>query len=218
MDEVEIDLEPEIDGYPYLLDGVRVPRVTDVLRLARKPFERFIAPTDLQWYQDRGTSGHATIEMLVKGILDKRSIPKEIKPYMPSWERTVADWGLEVLVIDGVVFSEVPMIHGIYRFGTRIDLLARSSKRRGRIGAWELKFTSTHSSATCKQTAFHLLAANDHLKRLFPDFKESVIDRFAARLTTTGKPDVKEHKDPSDVGMALSYLNVYNDRLKNNLL
>lgn len=213
--EPDLEFEPP---YPYLLGGVQVPRVTDILRLARKPFEQFLSKEDLEWYQSRGTSGHATIEMIVKKILDRRRIPKEIKPYLPSWERTVSDYGLEVLTINDVVFSEVPMIHEVYRFGTRIDLLMRSAKRRNRIGVWELKFTSNHSPATEKQTASHKMAAEFYLKKYFPHFKEPIEDRFAVRLTANGKPDVREHKNPTDCGTFLSYLNVYNDRAINKLL
>lgn len=217
MNVLDIELEYE-SPWPYLLNGIKVPRVTDILRLARKPFEQFLTPDDLTWYQSRGTAGHSTVEMLVKGTLDKRRIPKEIKPYIPSWDRTVAEYGLEVLVIGDVIFSELPIIDERYRFGTRIDLVMRSAKRRGRLGVWELKFTSTHSPATEKQTASHEIAVNGYLQKHFPDFREKIEDRFAVRLTENGKPDVRQHKNPSDCGTFLSYLNVYNDRLAHKII
>lgn len=215
LDDIDLELEPD---YPYILNGIKVPRVTDILKLARKPFEQFLTPEDLAWYCDRGTAGHATVEMLVKKTLDKRRIPKEIKPYMPSWDRTVAEYGLEVLVIGDVVFSELAIIDERYRFGTRIDLVMRSMKRRGRLGVWELKFTSTHSPATEKQTAAHEIAVNGYLQKNFPSFKERVEDRFAVRLTENEKPDVRQHKNPSDSGTFLSYLNVHNDRLAHRII
>jgi len=211
--DIEIDEEP-----PYALNGIAVPRCTDIIRLARKPFEQFISEEDMAFYCSRGTSGHATIELLLKGILDRRTISKEIKPYMASWDYTVETYGLEVLKIGDVVFAEVPMIHEDYRFGTRIDFLAWVTRPRGRrLSVWELKFTSTHSAATPKQTACHKLAANYYLKKFFPNFKYQVEDRYAARLTKTGKPDVRQHKSPSDEGTFLSYLNVFNDRQINKL-
>lgn len=219
MDEFVAEPDVELDEEsPYILNGVSVPRCTDIIRLARKPFEQFISKEDMEFYCSRGTSGHRTVELLLKEILDRRTVSREIKPYMASWDYVVETYGLEVLKIGGVVFAEVPMIHEGFKFGTRIDFLAWVTKPRGRkLSVWELKFTSVHSSATPKQTACHKLASNFYLKKYFPDFKYQVEDRYAARLTKTGKPDVRQHRNPSDEGMFLSYLNVFNDRQINKL-
>jgi hypothetical protein len=218
IEDFDIEIDDALEAQPYTVNGVAVPRVTDILRLARKPFEKFLSKDDLVFYQTRGQSGHSTAELILKKQLDRRTIAKAVKPFMASWERVIEEYQLEVLVVEGVVFAEVPMTHDLFRYGTRIDALMRCGKRRGRIGVWEWKFTSAHSSATPKQTASHKLASNFHLKKHFPHFREEVVDRFAARLTQTGKPDVREHKSPADEGLFLSYLNVYRDMQANKLL
>lgn len=160
----ELELEPE--DHIYRLRGVEIPGCTSVLTaVGAAPTFWFLTPDELEYYRSRGQAVHKMIELYIKGTLDKRTIPHEIKPYLIGWERFCNDYDVNVISLPykglpSDPFTEIPLHHGGFRYGVTPDVVAVV---KGHIGVIELKATSAHSPATQIQTAAQALAAEDAL-------------------------------------------------------
>lgn len=198
MNDLEIELD-DID-HRYTLGGIEVPGCTRVLSAMGAITDfRFLADDERAYYQSRGHSGHRAVELLIRGELDRRTLPGIIKGYLKSWEIGVEEYGVEPIMVDGEPFVEKILAHSVFRYGVRPDLAARVRRVPSVV---ELKLTSAHNDATALQTASQLLAARQKI----PELR----DRYAFRLIPNEKPEVKKYSDPTDEGVWLSMLNSYN--------
>lgn len=205
----ELDLELDDLEHVYRLGGVTIPGCTTVLAAmgAIRGFG-FLSLEQREFYQSRGKAGHKAIELMIKDEIDRRTIAKELKGYLKSWEIAVNQYKVEPMMLEGSPFVEVPLSHVSFRYGVRPDIVASIN---GVPSIVELKLTSGHTPATALQTASQLLAAR--LK--IPELR----NRYAFRLDRNGgPPDVRKYSDPSDEGVWLSMLNAYNWRKANKLL
>lgn len=196
MDELELELD---DNHIYTLGGVRIPGVTHVLqKMGATPNFSFMEPSELEWYQNRGRAVHKMIELFVKGVLDRRTISKELKPYLIGWERFTKEYDVTDIQIQHV---ENPIHHPAFRYGCTPDIVARV---KGQMVPIELKATSQHSPATELQTAAQALA----LAPLIPGIEQN--PRWAVRLLQE-EPyfDPREYTDRSHKAVWLSLLNSY---------
>lgn len=204
------DLDIELDDieHRYTLGGIEVPGCTHVLQAmgAISGFG-FLTEDERAYYQSRGHSGHKAVELLIRGELDRRTLPGIIKGYLKSWEIGVGEYGVEPIIVNGEPFVEQTLAHSVFRYGVRPDLAAKVKRVPSIV---ELKLTSAHNAATALQTASQLLAARQKI----PDLR----DRYAFRLIPNEKPDVKRYSDPTDEGVWLSMLNSYAWLKKHNRL
>jgi hypothetical protein len=208
MDSLEIEFDE--DAHAYSLDGVRVPALTHILsEMGAAPNFRFLPAEDLRFYQERGKAVHRAVELTLRGSLDKRTLDHNVRPYMKSIERFLADYPIEVLQLDGEPFVERRLIHPVFRFGCTPDIVGRL---HGQSGVIEVKSTSQHSAATQLQTAAQLLAVRHYLPKI-----EGL--RMGLRLIPK-EPyyDMKIYDERSDEAVWLSLLNSYNWLTKHKLL
>lgn len=205
---LETDLELS-DDHVYSLGGVTIPGCTSVLTAmgASKGFG-FLSSDDLEFYRSRGHAVHKSIELMIRGTLDKRTVAKEIKPYLIGWERFCNDYPVDVLSLDNEPFVERPIHHSAFRYGVTPDVVARVKRESGPI---ELKVTSAHAPATAIQLAAQLLAI-----RQVADVGEM---RWGLRLLPK-EPyyDLRRYTDKTDQAIWLSLLNVYSWRKTHKLL
>lgn len=205
LPQIELD---DLD-HVYRLNGIEVPGCTSVLAaMGATPSFNFLSVNDRAFYQSRGHSGHKAVELVVKGELDRRTVAKDMRGYLRSWEIGCEEYGVEPICDDQGPFVERVLAHPIFRYGVKPDLAAKVLRVPSVV---EIKLTSNHTPATAIQTASQMLAA----KLQIPDLR----DRYAFRLDANGgKPDVKKYTDPTDEGVWLSLLNSYNWLTKHKLL
>lgn len=209
MDELE--LEPE--SHTYSLGGVTIPGCTQVLTAmgASRGFG-FLKPDELRFYQTRGQAGHKAVELSVRGTLDKRTLPRIIKPYLIGFERFCNDYDFQVLIVDGEPFTERRLHHPVFRYGVTPDLAGTAKKLSVDPSTFEVKLTSAHAPATGLQLSAQRLA----IKTVVPEIGDG---RFGLRLLPV-EPyyDLKRYTERSDEAVWISLLNGYNWRQRHNLL
>lgn len=210
MPEQELEIELDDLTHKYTLGGIEIPGCTAVLqKMGATPSFGFLKPEELKWYQDRGHAVHKAVELFLRDSLDRRTLAKEIRGYLASWERGVKDYQVEVIRdIHGEPLVEKILLHPAFRYGVRPDIFALV---RGKPSVIEIKATSQHNAATGLQTAAQRLAARS--------IELEVSERYAFRLDRDGgAPSVKRYQDPSDEGVWLSMLNSYNWKAKHKLI
>lgn len=213
----EPDLEFTDLDHKYSLRGVEIPSCTRVLTaVGAAPSFWFLTEQELKYYQDRGSAVHKTIELLIKGKLDKRG-PKWLKPYIAGWERFANDYNVEVIDFDhestvGMLcgpFVERPLHHEIYRYGVTPDVVA---KVNGIVSVIEIKATSSHSPATAIQCSAQAMAVGQAL-----DCEN--IDRWAVRLLPD-EPyfEPKHFTERGDRSTWIGMLSTYNWLTRHNMI
>ncbi len=104
------------EGHKYLLDGVEIPSVTQVMEpLSQHEYTRVDEQT-LMRAADRGTMVHNAIENYIKFGID--DCPEEHRGYMDAF---LEWWGLTG---PEAVGSELRTYHKLYRYAGTIDLVA----------------------------------------------------------------------------------------------
>ena len=198
----ELELEPE--SHTYTLRGTEIPGCTDVLTaMGAAPSFWFLTDAELEFYSSRGKAVHKMVELSIKGALDKRTMVKDIKPYLIGWERFVNDYNVEVVnagtTADGNgdhrqgPFTEISLHHEAYRYGVTPDVVAK------------VKATSAFSAATELQTAAQLLAVEQALRVKLKG------DRWAVRLMPQ-EPyyEPKHYTERGDASTWIGMLSAYN--------
>jgi hypothetical protein len=207
---VDLDIEFDEAEHAYFLEGVRVPALTHVLqKMSCVPGFWFLTPDDLAFYQSRGKAVHRTVELVLKGNLDRRTLSREIRPYLTGIDKFLSDYSVEVLDYRGEPFVEQRLIHTAYRYGCTPDIVARIGKDSGVI---EVKATSQHSPATSLQTAAQLIA----VRQVVPSIGRM---RMGLRLLQEAPwYDLRHYNERSDESVWLSMLNAYNFLWQHKLL
>lgn len=212
MDEFAPELELDDLTHRYTLGGIEIPGCTAVLKaMGVTPNFSFMPPQELEYYSDRGTQTAKTLEMAIRGTLDRRSVvkDKEIGPRLIGWERFQNDYQAEVVMLNGEPFVEKILCHPVYRYGVRPDVVI---KIKNETGPLEWKATSAHSVATGIQLASQLIA----IRHVMPSVGKL---RMGLRLFAK-EPyyDVRRYQEASDEAVWQSCLNLFNWKRKHKLL
>lgn len=182
-------------AHVYMLDGVRLPSVTQVL----KPLYDFsrIDPALLQAKAALGTAVHRACELLDNCDLDEdsedgRAALAPLAGYLAGYKKFQADKKPVVLE------NETRMFHPVHKFAGTID---RRLQLDGHVWDIDLKTTAALSPVVGLQTAAYseMFKANGHAERA---------RRGALRLFPDGSYKLHEFKDPSDFSVFLSLLSV----------
>lgn len=132
--ELVFDETPHI----YLLDGIQIPSVSNVMEPLNRVKYDGISEKTLERAADKGTAVHNGIENFLKfNIID---IPPEHRGYMDAF----LDWW--ELMKPVVVGSEIRMYHKIMRYAGTCDLLCYIGDELNLI---DYKSTYTVSEMTC---------------------------------------------------------------------
>lgn len=184
-------------SHTYLLDGVRVPSVTQVL----KPLYDFsrIDPAMLQAKAALGTAVHRACELLDNDDLDEESEDGQaallpIAGYLAGYKKFKAEKK------PYVIFNERQLHHPVHRYAGTID---RRYKIEGDVWDVDLKSTVAMSPIVGLQTA-----AYTEMFKANSIGGNTKARRGALQLFPEGKYKLWEFKDPSDFSVFLSLLTV----------
>ena len=93
------------DGHQYVVNGQRVPSVSDLI----SPFSEPVEDTDVEFAfesaAERGTMCHKVLEMLLSGIEDPE-YPDAYEPYVEAIRMFLSEHEIEPIAIETPVFSE----------------------------------------------------------------------------------------------------------------
>ena len=182
-------------SHTYLIDGVRVPSVTQVL----KPLYDFsrVDPVMLQAKAALGTSVHRACELLDNDDLDEesedgRAALAPLAGYLAGYKKFKSDKKPVVLE------NETRLFHPAHRYAGTID---RRFELEGDVWDVDLKSTVAMSPIVGLQTAAYteMFKANGKTDRA---------RRGALQLFPDGKYKLWEFKDPADFSVFLSLLTV----------
>ena len=182
-------------SHTYLLDGVRVPSVTQIL----KPLYSFVGipPAVLAAKAALGTAVHRACELLDRDDLDEdspegRAALVPLAGYLAGYKKFKAE--KKPLVME----NETQLFHPVYRYAGTID---RRLGIEGHVWDVDLKSTVAMSPIVGIQTAAYteMFKAHGRTERA---------RRGALQLFPDGDYKLHEFTDPSDFSVFLSLLTV----------
>ena len=184
-----IDFDP--DTHTYTLGGRRLPSVTQVL----DPLGSYAGiPLDvLERKADIGDAVHLASEMYDRGELDIGSVPKEIAGYFAGWVKFREESKFRIDHIEARVWAKK---HG---FAGTADRLGSFGKH---LAVFDIKCTAVLMPTVSLQLAAYQLAATHSLSY-------AAKERFAVLLKPSGEYSLHEFKDPTDVSVFISALQLF---------
>ena len=194
------------ENHIYKADNKFIPSVTMILK-ANGLMEglRFVDKDVLDLACEFGTNVHKATEMEDLDTLDVDSLDPELLPCLDAWRAFKDDTGFEVISVEEQVVSEKRWYAG------RFDKLGIMPKYRGRTLV-EIKTGASYSHASALQTGAYEYAYNESAP-----LKEHIRNRFVVHLGE-GTYKIYPCADRNDVYTFFGCLNVYNFKLKNNLI
>lgn len=166
------------DTSRYVVDGVRRPSVTEILRLAGLTSLDSIPESYLERARQRGEDLHAWIEGINDGVLDEDlEPPQQIVGRVAAYRRFLAETGFRVLKSEQVVVNRALDYVGTY------DLLGELPGLRGELLV-DLKATTKLYPETRLQVCGYAMALDPRPARaalqLLPDGRYK-LERYADR-------------------------------------
>lgn len=169
------------ENHIYRLGGVPVVSITQVLELT--------GWVDKTWFTEesriRGTAVHLACQFLNEGTLDKDSVSPAILGYVEAYEKFLEDYKIELIKFEHRIVST------LYMFAGTLDIAARTKTGLAII---DIKTGEPGESAKLQTAAQGILA-----REQIPGFDSEPFDRFALRLSKTGKYSLIQHDDVTDL-------------------
>lgn len=187
--------------HTYWLEGRRITGATEALEgcgLKPKPPEG--AVMNFQYAAKRGSIVHKMRHLSDIGESENYDFDPALIGYLDAWNAFKVEYGL------AVEFSEKPLIHPIYQFGTTPDCAGYSSKL-GRYMVVEAKTCAKIEGWMGLQLAAQALALED-----VAGIK--VVSRMVTRLESSGEYEIAEYRDRTDKGVFLSAVTIANRKLR----
>jgi hypothetical protein len=187
--------------HTYHLGGAQIPNVTTIL-------EPLIDYSGIPWRimeaaRQRGDYVHKACELYCWGLLDEESIEPEYKPYIEAFKKFMAETKFEPEFIEQRVFHSKLRYAGTLDLGGILPPLGRvRTPRRALI---DIKTTFKLMASVGPQTAAYLEAWNSTAPK---DQRFEV--RYGLHLQKTGQYKLLPFKEPSDMNIFLSCLNINN--------
>jgi len=178
------------EGHQYLIDGVYVPSVTQVV----EQLHNFTGPPATA-AMERGTLIHKACELLILGVLDWTTVDNSIRPEVTTFAAWWGSANFKPLIVEGVVGSKQ------YQFAGRLDL----------FGVWKTGLalidfkTGNEYPAYRFQTAGLEIALKEMIDGPFPDYAKPPIQRYCLYLKGDKARPVR-HEDPRDRSRFLAAL------------
>lgn len=145
------------DPSKYVIDGVRVPSVTEVLHINGLDDWSMVDPVVLEAARQRGQAVHEWTELLDQGFLTPEDRPDEpIAGYVEAYIRFKNETGFSVEQVEQVVLNET------YRYAGMLD---RTGKLNGKRALLDLKAVRSVTPATALQTAGYGECLEEHHER-----------------------------------------------------
>ena len=180
---------------------MKYPSVTQILAEAGITNYDGIAPDILEAAAAFGTAVHLATALYDQGILAKKILAPELKPYLNGWIQYRKDTGLIILEVEPEIFSKK---YGTIGHPDRIVML------RERKTVIELKSTAVLMSSTAIQTAGYQGIYNEG-----KPIKEKIKDRLGVLLKPDGTYQMKLYTDKGNWSVFLAALTIRNWRERN---
>lgn len=172
----------------YTVGGVKVPSVSEVLRLAGLVDYSKVPPGRLKRKAELGSTVHANCYLHDQGDLDPDSIDNDVKPYLAAWRLFRLAHPCEILASEQMFLGELDGL----RFGGTLDRLV---KLEGRSGILDIKCTYQAHPHHAIQTAGYAIA----LESLgTPARRVSYYRRSIVYLRKDATFEVRQCLDPHD--------------------
>lgn len=185
------DLVFDAESHAYLLDGLVVPSVTQILAA-----EGII---DGQWYTEegrrRGDHVHLALRYHDEGRLDEKSVTDEVRPYLEAWQRFISETGFICLHI------EQPFADGNLGFAGTPDRTGWMDGDRV-LSVIDIK-TGAPEPWHALQTAAYAVGLGKRLAR-----------RWSVYLRPNGSYRLVQHRSNDDIQAWLGIVSVHNWKLK----
>lgn len=190
-------LEFNAEAHEYLLDGQRVPSVTQVLDPLLELWR--VDPALLESAREFGSHVHMAVDLFNRGELDEASLDPALVPPLSGWKAFLRATGTEI------VESEARVFHRGARYAGTLDAVGLMPGRRGR---GEVRALIDVKSGVLPFTVGPQTAAYESARRSLelPPCRR----RLCVQLTSE-PPFYRVHEltELSDLTMFLSALNVY---------
>ncbi len=182
------------EKHEYRLNGVVLPSITQVLRLAGLVDFSKVPPTILKASQDFGTAAHVATQLYDLGTLDFATLDEALRPYLDNWIYFKEKYGFKPDII------EKPMASRIYRFAGTPDRLGTINGKQVIV---EIKTSYELSKANALQTAAQGILWKEN-------GGTNKYRRLAVLLTGEALPQVEEYENRADEQKFLAALTVAN--------
>lgn len=184
-------LEFDAGTHTYMLNGVRVPSVTQILA----PLEDFsmVPPDVLEAARIRGQHVHEACDLFDRDELDWQSLDLALVPYVEAWRNFICESGAVVIA------SETRVVHEQLGYAGSPDKVLSWGKREV---IPDIKATAIVPRTVGAQTAAYAKARHFMLGGREPS-------RCCIHLRPDGKYSVHPRRDPADWALFISCLNVY---------
>jgi hypothetical protein len=181
-------------GRTYLLDGRRIPSVTDVLSFVIDDLS-YLDQRMLLKAAERGTEVHTLTEEYDLGTIDWNTIPDNRKGYVDAYVQFCMDTGWEANQVEVVVCNER------FRFAGTVDRTGWLRKKHDDEIVMDIKSGQLQPTVALQLAGYE--AALDRKLR-----------RYALRLCEDGSYELKEYTDATDRGVFLSAVAVAHWKLR----
>jgi hypothetical protein len=189
-----VRLEFQKDGHVYLLDGRRVPSVTQILQILEDLSG--IPPDVLEAARLLGQNVHEAVALDVRRRLDWAVLDSHLLPYLTGWRNFLDDTKFIVIA------SEYRVAHSLYKYAGTLDLKGRFPATPRHTAVVDIK------SGIAPRTVGAQTAAYDAADCAMHGTKPS--DRYCLQLGPDFPRGYNLHplKDPKDFSDFVSALNV----------
>lgn len=194
--------EFDASGHVYLLDGVRLPSVTQLLAPIKPDFS--MVPHDvLEAKRALGVAVHLACELDDLGELDDDGTDPVVMPYVGAWRRFRVETAAVILA------NERRLYHPTLRFAGTVDRVADISTGPGAArDLWTIDLKTgdeAYPSFGVQLAGYEvLLRAND--ERISPDLR---MRRGTVHLRDDGTYRLHEFKNPNDQAAFMACLSLH---------
>jgi hypothetical protein len=181
--------------HAYTLDGVRVPSVTQVIKIVGQDFS-MVRDDVLEAKRQLGTAVHLACELFDFDELDDDTLDPVLAPYLAAWVKFKADTGAQVLA------NEQQLAHQALRFAGTIDRVALFD---GNVWILDLKTSADPVPSYGVQLAGYA--------ELFTEQQGTPVSklrRATVHLCADGTYKLNEYKNPSDFAAFRACLALHN--------
>lgn len=180
----------------YVVDGVRVPSVTEALGLVGLYDFSHVPVERLEYARARGQEVHEWLALEDEGFIEGDEPPEEILGYVQAYLRFKTESGFIPERIEHVVVNET------YRYAGTLD---RTGKLNGKKALLDLKAVAKVGPATSLQTAGYEACLPEHH------------ERYALQLRPDGSYRLCHYTDRQDLHDFLAALRVVHFKLRHGL-
>jgi len=137
-------------NHQYLLNGIRLPSVTQILQAEGITDYSYADDSDREF----GQAGHKMTELWDKGVLDIKTVSEPLIPFFEGYKKFLKDFKVKIIL----EWIEKPTYSLIWKYGVKPD---RVAKVNGKLTVYEIKFSTSLPPGTKIQTVAQKIAIEE---------------------------------------------------------